>query len=183
MTWLIFVFVGLALFGSIYWMKPSARDQRLSELRMAAIRSGIQVRQQTFRVDAAKTGVREDITATGYTLMMPQPPHGEKARQQLLFRIVGQEGWEAAGLPDGWAWHDLPEAKDHEAAVARAETLAPQLVRLLSSMDDELKMLEVYENRIVLFAAEQKSASAEKYLKVLEGLRLMADELVIQKMR
>jgi len=174
-TWLIFVFVGLALFGSIYWMKPSARDQRLSELRMAAIRSGLHIRQHTFKVDAARNGVRDDITATGYTLTLPPPPHGEKQRQALLFRIVGQQGWETAGLPEGWAWHDLPQAKDRDASLAKAEQLGPLLVRLLSSMDDELQMLEVFENRIVLFPSEQKNASAEKYLKVLDGVRLMIE--------
>ena len=176
MTWLIFVFVGLALFGSVYWMKPSARDQRLAALRMAAIRSGLHIRQQTFKVNSASNGVRDDITATGYTLALPPPPHGEKPRQALLFRIVGQQGWETAGLPDGWAWHDLPAAENRDASLAKAEQLGPQLVRLLSSMDDELQLLEVFENRIVLFPSEQKSASAEKYLKVLEGIRLMIEQ-------
>ncbi|WP_221799582.1 hypothetical protein [Oceanobacter mangrovi] len=177
MTWLVFVAVGLMLFGSIYWLKPSARDQRLADLRLSAIRAGLQIRQQTFKVDSARSGVREDITATGYTLMLPAQPHGEKPRQALLFRVVGQTGWETAGLPDGWAWHDLPAGKDHDRQLAAAEQLAPQLVRLLSSLDDGLVMLEVFENRITLFPAEQKTASAEKYLKVLEGLKSVADGL------
>ena len=56
MTWIIIAAAVMAIIGSVFWLKPSARDSRLAELRFNAIRAGLQVRQFTFKPDAAKTG-------------------------------------------------------------------------------------------------------------------------------
>ena len=151
--WLVLGLVALSMFGSIYWLKPSPRDTRLAKLRFDAIKQGLQVRQFTFKPDAAKTGVRDDITGTTYTLQRPGSSQGGAFR----FRVAGQPGWENDGLPDGLSWHDQGSADD-----------ARQLREALPQLQDDLLLLEVYENRITLMAAERKSASAAAYQHFME---------------
>ena len=172
MTWMIFVFVGLAIFGSIYWLKPSPRDTRLANLRLDAIKLGLQVRHHTFQVDAAKTGVREDITGTAYTLSVPVS-HNEQQTEQLRFRLVGQPGWETDALPEDMAWHDWPSchleretAAWHQANQAVADKVLP----LLDALEDDLLLLEVFDNRATLIVAERKAARAEAYKTLLDSV-------------
>lgn len=153
MSWLIVVLVALSLFGSVYWLKPSARDTRLAKLRFDAIRNGLQIRQFTFKPEAARTGIRDDITGTSYTLLRPGQQQGGK----LKFRVAGQPGWDNDGLPEGLSWHDQGTADD----VRRLRDALPQL-------QDELLLLEVYDNRATLMAAEKQGASAAAYLHFLE---------------
>jgi len=172
MTWLIFVFAGLMIFGSVYWLKPSPRDTRLANLRLDAIKLGLQVRQQTFKVDAAKTGVRDDITATSYTLMRPLK-HSDKQGDGLKFRLVGQPGWETDGLPEGLAWHDWPAKgleRETPAWHQANQAVADQVLPLLEALQDDLLLLEVFDNRATLMVAERKAASAEGYQTLLNTL-------------
>jgi hypothetical protein len=154
MSWLIFVAIGLSLFGSVYWLKPSARDTRLAKLRFDAIKLGLQVRQFTFKPDSAKTGVREDVTATSYTLMLDV-----KGQSELLYRVVGQPAWDSDGLPEGLSWHNKGSAEDAE----KIRTAVEQL-------HDSILLLEVFSNRIVLMPAEGKEATAENYMAFLKLL-------------
>lgn len=151
MTWLIFVAIGLSLFGSIYWLKPSARDTRLAKLRFDAIKMGLQVRQFTFKPDSAKTGVREDITATSYTLMLDV-----KGQSELLYRVVGQPAWDADGLPEGLSWHNKGTEAD-----------ADKIREAVRQLNDNILLLEVFSNRLVFMPAEGKEASAENYMAFL----------------
>ena len=70
----------------------------------------------------------------------------------LLWRVVGQAGWESDGLPDGLAWHDRGSAADAEL-----------LTSLLPDLKDDILLLEVFSNRVTLMAAEHKTATAENY--------------------
>jgi hypothetical protein len=176
-SWLIPLAVVLLVFGSVYWMKPSPRDSRLAALRLDAIKAGLQVRYYRFQADGAKTGVREDITGTSYTLVFRQPAHDEgKPRHELLFRIVGQPAWETAGLPQGLSWHDLPgdPAQGQEQRLALAESLGAGIRAALTGLNDDVLLLELYENRVSLIPAERKAASAEGYLQVLTALAALA---------
>ena len=38
MMWPIAILIGLIVFGSVYWLKPSPRDTRLAALRLDAIK-------------------------------------------------------------------------------------------------------------------------------------------------
>lgn len=153
-TWLIVAAVGLSLFGSVYWMKPSARDTRLAKLRFDAIKAGLQIRQFTFKPDSAKTGIRDDITGTSYTLLRP----GRQQGGELRFRVAGQPGWDSDGLPEGLSWHNQGTAGE-----------AKHLREQLAGLNDRLLLLEVYENRVMLMAAEGKDASACAYKTFLES--------------
>lgn len=154
MIWLIVVAVALSLFGSIIWLKPSPRDTRLAALRFEAIRSGLQVRSFTFKPDAAKTGIRDGIPGTSYTLLR----RGKQQGGDLKFRVVGQAGWDNEGLPEGLSWHNHGSAADAEL-----------ISRMLPQLQDNLLMLEVYDNRVTLMAAENKTASAAAYQHFMEA--------------
>jgi len=146
--WLVLGFVVLAMFGSVYWLKPSPRDKRLAGLRLDAIKNGLQIRQFTFKPESAKNGVRDDITATSYTLVKP----GKQQGGELKFSVVGQQGWDTDGLPEGLSWHNQGSAED-----------AAKLREALTELNDDLLLLEIYENRVLMMPAERKSASAEAY--------------------
>ena len=156
MTWMVFVMVGLVVFGSVYWLKPSPREQRLAALRLEAIKAGLHVRHHNFQPDMAKTGVREAITGTSYSRMKnPGKPQGS-----LRFRVVGQPAWDNEYLPDGISWHDRP---------ANAEEIGGQLSQRLVAWPDRLLLLEVYDNRVMLMAAENREASAAVYAGLIDA--------------
>lgn len=155
MTWLVIVAACLTIFGSVYWLKPSVRDQRLAAMRMTAIKQGVHVRYHHFQPESAKTGVRDVITGTSYSLLkQPSKPAGE-----LLYRVVGQAAWDNECLPEGLAWHDKPE----NAAVV-GQVLAAEM----SGFNDRLLLLEVYENRAMLIADEGKLSDIERYIRLLK---------------
>lgn len=160
MNTLIIVVIALVVFGSIYWLKPSPRDTRLAALRLAAIRSGLHVRQFTFKPNSAKTGVRDDIHATSYTLIDQEQGNKQTSdNNDLQCRIVKQAAWENDGLPEGYSWHDQG-----------SETLAKRFSELLPSFDDELLMLEVYLHQVTIMTAEHKTASADNYQQFMQQL-------------
>jgi len=159
MTWIIIAAAVMAIIGSVFWLKPSARDSRLAELRFNAIRAGLQVRQFTFKPDAAKTGVRDDITATSYSwLQQSRTQHEDAAGGELKYRVVRQPAWDHEGLPEGLSWHDKGTQAD-----------AATISRLLPELNDELVMLEVYERRVCMMTAEKQGSTADNYRDFLQA--------------
>ena len=88
MVWLVVIVIALVVIGSVMWLKPSARDQRLAVLRLDAIKRGLQVSQFTFKPDSAKNGVRDPVMATSYTLLNP----AARGKGELVYRVAGQSG-------------------------------------------------------------------------------------------
>ncbi|UXD87117.1 hypothetical protein [Thalassolituus hydrocarboniclasticus] len=154
MIWLIVSVGVMAIIGSVMMLRPSPRDTRLAALRFDAIRNGLQVRSFTFKPDAAKTGIRNDIPGTSYTLLRL----GKQQGGELKFRVVGQAGWDTEGLPEGLSWHNQGSAADAEL-----------ISRMLPQLQDNLLMLEVYENRVTLMASENQTASAAAYQHFMEA--------------
>lgn len=157
MIWPIAILVGLVVFGSVYWLKPSPRDKRLADLRLDAIKRKLHVRQYTFKPDSAKTGIRDDFTGTNYTLMDPKPK--KRGSGELLLRIVGQQGWDTEGLPEGLSWHDKGSEED-----------AKLVSDLIKDLSDEVLLLELYSNRVTLMPAEHKTANAAEYETFLQAM-------------
>jgi hypothetical protein len=90
----IVIFIALAVFGSVYMLKPSPRQQRLAELRLEAIKLGLQVKLETFKTDSKKMGVRDDVTATRYERFNPAVKSGA-----LFVRRVGSKKvWQRVGV-------------------------------------------------------------------------------------
>lgn len=142
---IIVVFIVLAVFGSVYMLKPSPRQQRLAELRLEGIKLGLQVKLETFKVDSKNMGVRDDITATRYQRFNPAIKS-----QELRWCAVRQAGWEQEGLVEGWSWNNMNQCPNLE-----------QLSELLSAVGDDVQMIEVYDNRASLMTIESKSSTAE----------------------
>lgn len=140
----IVVFIVLAVFGSVYMLKPSPRQQRLAELRLEAIKLGLQVKLETFKVDSKKMGVRDDVIATRYERFNPAIKS-----QSLRWCIVRQSGWEQEGLPEGWSWNSLNQQPDGE-----------KLSELLAGIGDDVQVVEVYDNRASLMTIESKASTA-----------------------
>tara|TARA_B100001250_G_scaffold375312_1_gene362786 strand:- start:588 stop:1064 length:477 start_codon:yes stop_codon:yes gene_type:complete len=155
MVWLVVIVIALVVIGSVMWLKPSARDQRLAVLRLDAIKRGLQVSQFTFKPDSAKNGVRDPVMATSYTLLNP----AARGKGELVYRVAGQSGWDTEGLPEGCSWHDKGSAAD-----------AAKITAALAMLTDDVLLLEVFTNRVTLMAAEHKTATAENYEAVLKAL-------------
>jgi hypothetical protein len=142
---IIVVFIVLAVFGSVYMLKPSPRQKRLAELRLGAIKLGLQVKLETFKTDSKKMGVRDDITATRYQRFNPQVKS-----QAMRWCIVRQAGWEQEGLPEGWSWNNLEQRPNLEG-----------LAKLLADIGGDVQVIEVYDNRASIISTESKTSTAE----------------------
>jgi hypothetical protein len=143
---IIVVFIFLAVFGSVYMLKPSPRQRRLAELRMDAIKLGLHIKLETFKVDSKKMGVRDDITATRY-----ERYDLDVKSQAIRWCVVRQEGWEQEGLPVGWSWHNTDQSPDLE-----------KLNALLSQVSEDVQLIEVYDNRASVMTTENKGCAAER---------------------
>lgn len=142
---LIVIFIVLAVFGSVYMLKPSPRQKRLADLRLEAIKLGLHVKLDTFKVDSKKMGVRDDVVATRYERLDPAIK-----TQALRWSVVRQAGWEQEGLPEGWSWNAINQRPD-------VETLG----EFLDALSDDILVVEVFDNRASLFTLENKGSSAE----------------------
>lgn len=158
--WIILVLIMMALIGSVFWLKPSPRDQRLADLRLQAMKLGLSVKHLTFDPESAKNGVRDKISGTTYSLFVED----SKAPKDIIFRIVRQIGWDNELLPAEFSWHDKvsPEKTDWFCALKMDE--------LLQACDDSLKLIEVYGNRVTIMASEDPNADAEQYKMLLDRL-------------
>lgn len=141
----IVVIIFLVVFGSVSMLKPSPRQQRLAKLRIDAIKLGLQVKLETFKVDSKKTGVRDDIVAARYLRL-----DTDVKSQSIRWCIVRQQGWDQEGLPAGWSWH--------------SQAAMPDLLKLsqyIEQLSDDVVLVEVFDNRSSIMTTEGKSSSAE----------------------
>ena len=102
--WVVIVLVVCVAVGPIFWLLPSERDRRLSELRMAARRAGLTVEMAALpKLDASAEervsagGVARDATleCAGYRLPLLAPLTG--APSWRLFKCASESRY----LP-GW---------------------------------------------------------------------------------
>lgn len=148
MSWLIIAAGLLFIFGSFMMVKPSARDARLAKLRFEATKEGLQMRQFKWESNPKKTGIYNPVMATSYILVRPNSEN----QGELKFAIVGQKGWETEHLPEGFAWHKI-------GTFAEAELFS----RALEHLQDELQVLEVWDNKVLLIPKESPTATAGAY--------------------
>lgn len=141
----IVIFIFLAVFGSVYMLKPSIRDQRLAKLRLDAIKLGLQVKLDKFKADSKKTGVREDIVAARYLRF-----YADVKSQEFRWCVVRQAGWDTEGLPEGWSWHGNANAP--EVSV---------LSDFLEQLSEDVVVVEVYDNRTCIMTTESKETCVD----------------------
>ncbi len=143
---IIAVLIALAVFGSVYMLKPSPRQQRIAKLRLDAIKLGLQVKLDSYKVNSKKMGVREDIEGTRYLRFDPS-----NKSQQVRWCVVRQAGWEQEGLVEGWSWHNV----EHKPGI-------DGLNRFLTSLSEDILLVEVCDNRTTLMTKENKGSTAEQ---------------------
>lgn len=121
---LLIVFSILMAAGAVMWVKPSARDRRLSKVRMAALQQGLKL--YSLRVPdtsvEGRVGDKHEVL-TLYRLLKAFPKD-----QAPSFTVLRTSGVSSAHLPDGWIWAD-----DHRASDAQLSPLLGFLNDLPSS--------------------------------------------------
>lgn len=145
MSILIFVVIGLALFGSIYWIKPSPKQKRIADQRLKALQLGLQVKLRKFEPNSKDTGIREEINEPHYTLYKA----GVKSSAKR-WCVVQQAGWEQEGLSTGWSWHDKKQEPDYD-----------RLNQLIRDCQHDVLMIAAFDNQTILISKESVDSSAE----------------------
>lgn len=110
-VWLVMVFIALVVVGSVMWVRPSPRDQKLAKWRRDAIMAGLKVRMQTLKAEPKNSGIRDDVEGISYEWFNPEP----NKTDTTTWVIVKTDAWLKDGLPQGWSWYaqevDIDPAK------------------------------------------------------------------------
>jgi hypothetical protein len=101
-VWLVMIFVALVVVGSVMWIRPSPRDQKLAKWRRDALVAGLKVRMQTLKAEPKNSGIREDVEGITYEWFNPEPNKLDKT----IWAIVKTDAWLKDGLPEGWSWYE-----------------------------------------------------------------------------
>lgn len=102
------VFAILTVAGAVMWLKPSARDRRLSQLRAAALAQGLKL--YSLRVPDTSIEGRVGDKHELRTLYRLLHPFGKA--QVSSFTVIRTSGVASAFLPEGWIWVDDKRAQD-----------------------------------------------------------------------
>lgn len=110
-VWLVMIFIALVVVGSVMWVRPSPRDQKLAKWRRDAIMAGLKVRMQTLKAEPKNSGIRDDVEGISYEWFNPEP----NKTDTTTWAIVKTDAWLKDGLPQGWSWYaqevDIDPAK------------------------------------------------------------------------
>lgn len=113
----------MMVYGTVMWVRPNAKDRRLAELRMKALRAGIKVQQghiDDLSIDGRVN--RSSRTVFFYRLLKNNPDRPTVT----LLKTTGESG---IYLPDGWVWEH-----DKRLPAKSLESLSPVLVSLPASV-------------------------------------------------
>ena len=141
---IIIIAVVMAVIGSVMMLKPSAKQARLAEQRLEAIKLGLQVKLENFEPESEKNGVRNDIRGAQYLRFFP-----DVKSQQIKWRVVRQAAWDSEGLPESWSWHDKDSVPNLE-----------KLNTLLKELPEDVLLVEAFDNRVALITEESKDSTA-----------------------
>lgn len=130
---LIIVFAILTVAGAFMWLKPSAHDRHLSQMRSAALSQGFKL----FSLTVPDTTVEGRVGDKREVRTLYRRLHAFSKDQAPSFTVLRTSGVSSAFLPDGWIWADDKRASDSQmpALVAFLETL-PDSVTLLDAQAD-----------------------------------------------
>jgi len=131
LVWLLIVVILLVAFGPILWLRPTARDRRLTGLRAAGRKAGLRVEMRRYpkldrapeeRVTAGGKPISSELEAAVY--LQPLDP---KLRHLPAWRVLRA----ADGLPawPGWVF-ELGRKPHSEHLRSVLEALAPLIERL-----------------------------------------------------
>ncbi|WP_283786590.1 hypothetical protein QNI23_009085 [Bermanella sp. WJH001] len=117
--WIAMAFIALAIVGSVMWIRPSPRDQKLAKWRREALMAGMKVRLQTLKAEPKNSGIRDDVPGVTYEWFNPEPNKTDK----VTWAIVKTDAWLQEGLPQGWSWYGKEMPVDLEKIKQIVETL------------------------------------------------------------
>lgn len=141
---IIILAVVMAVIGSVMMLKPSAKQARLAEQRLEAIKLGLQVKLENFEPESEKNGVRDNIRGALYLRFFP-----DVKSQQVKWRVVRQPAWDSEGLAESWSWHDKDAMPDLD-----------KLNSLLKALPDDVLLVESFDNRVALICEESQQCTA-----------------------
>jgi len=101
-VWIIIGFIILIVVGSVVWIRPSPRDQKLALWRRDAIMAGMKIRMQTLKAEPKNSGIRDDVPGVSYEWFNPKPEKNDSK----VWAVVKTDGWLKEGLPEGWSWYE-----------------------------------------------------------------------------
>lgn len=105
---LFIVFAILTVAGAFMWLKPSAHDRRLSQLRSAALSQGIKL----YSLKVPDTSVEGRVGEKHELRTLYRLLHSFSKAQAPSFTVLRTTGVSSAFLPEGWIWADDKRATD-----------------------------------------------------------------------
>lgn len=106
-VWVVIAFIVLVVVGSVVWIRPSPRDQKLALWRRDAIMAGLKVRMQTLKAEPKQSGIRDEVEGVSYEWYVPKVDK----QDQFTWAVVKTNGWLTDGLPEGWSWYESDPEK------------------------------------------------------------------------
>ncbi|MFG1496572.1 hypothetical protein ABMA57_08050 [Saccharospirillum sp. HFRX-1] len=102
------IFAILTVAGAFMWLKPSAHDRRLSQLRSAALSQGMKL----YSLKVPDTSVEGRVGEKHELRTLYRLLHAFPKAQAPSFTVLRTTGVSSAFLPDGWIWADDKRASD-----------------------------------------------------------------------
>lgn len=97
-AWGIVVLSVFMVYGTVMWVRPSAKERRLADLRLQALKAGVKVQQG--HIDDLSVNGRVNKLSRHVYFYRRLKNHPTRPLVTLL-RTTGESG---IYLPDGWTW-------------------------------------------------------------------------------
>lgn len=123
MAFVIVVLSIMMVYGTVMWVRPSAKDRRLADLRMQALQAGIKVQQGHIDDLSIDGRVNRASRPVFFYRMLKNNPDRPTV---TLLKTTGESG---IYLPDGWAWEH-----DKRLPANGIQSITPFLVSLPESV-------------------------------------------------
>lgn len=107
--WVMVILAILTVVGSVVWVRPSPRDQKLAAWRRDALVGGLKVSLQGLKAEPKDSGIRDDVEGASYVLYNTDAQKGDTT----MWAVVKTEGWLKEDLQDGWSWYKENGHVDH----------------------------------------------------------------------
>ncbi|NVK38265.1 MAG: hypothetical protein HWE18_10090 [Gammaproteobacteria bacterium] len=125
--WFAIILVTLVVVGSVVWIRPSPRDQKLAKWRRDAIVAGMKVRMQTLKAEPKNSGIRDDVSGVTYEWFNPQ----SDKKDTSSWAVVKTQGWLTDHLPEGWSWYNEIPANVEAQKINEIINAAPYALNAL----------------------------------------------------
>lgn len=105
---LFIIFAILTVAGAFMWLKPSAHDRHLSQLRSSALAQGFKL----YSLKVPDTSIEGRVGDKHELRTLYRLLHPFAKGQAPSFTVLRTTGVSSAFLPDGWIWADDKRAQD-----------------------------------------------------------------------